>query len=117
WRLSSPRGVGKPGLSRSGTEAEASANENPARALFSEVEQPGQRSARRGDSQMARAGVVEAAPPPGPCDEAELDQERLDHVLDRIARFGESGSQCYHYDRAAFIGVGDHRQIAAVRRI
>jgi hypothetical protein len=52
---------------------------------------------------VAPARLVEAAPARGARDEAELDQERLDHVLDRVARLGEARGERLDPDRAAAV--------------
>src|SRR4051794_8046039 len=63
---------------------------------------------------MGVAAAVEGAPSCGPGDEAELNEKRLDYVLDRVARLTETCSESLHADRAAAVEVGDHSQIAPV---
>src|SRR5260370_10595307 len=43
-----------------------------------------------------------------------LDQERLDDVLDRVARLGQRGRERLDPDRSAAVMHGDRREIAAV---
>ncbi len=66
---------------------------------------------------MGVAATVETAASCGPRDEAQLNEKRLDHVLDRVARLAEAGGERLHADRTTAVEVGDHRQIAAVHRV
>ncbi len=81
------------------------------------LEQSGLAARRRGQPKMGIAATVEAAPACGAGDEAELNEVRLDHVLDRVARLAEAGGQRFDADRPAAVKVGDHRQVAAVHRV
>ena len=60
---------------------------------------------------------IEDTPARGAGEQAELDQEGLDDLLDRVARLGQTGGQRLHPHGAAAIDIGDHRQIAAIHRI
>ena len=53
----------------------------------------------------------------GAGDETLLDQERLDHILDRTALFAHRGRQIVHADRAAFEFLDDREQQFAVQRV
>ena len=50
-------------------------------------------------------------------DEALLDQERLDDLLDRVARLGERRGDGLDADRTAAEAFGDELEIAAVERV
>src|SRR6185369_2565311 len=66
---------------------------------------------------MRIAAAVKATPACRAGDEAKLNEEGLDHVLDRVARFAEASRECLNADRSAAVEVGDHRQVAPVHRV
>src|SRR5690606_29919084 len=83
------------GLSRTGTEPRRFPNAALTVRLLSGVEQPSLRPPGRSQPEVLPARFVEAAPARRAGDEAELDEVRLDHVLDRRARLGEPrGERC-----------------------
>src|SRR5690348_17528594 len=81
------------------------------------LEQSALVSLRRGEPEMSVAAAVKAAPPCGAGDEAELNEEGLDYILDGVARLGKACSKRLHPDRAAAVEVCDHRQVAPVHRV
>src|SRR5688572_33341672 len=81
------------------------------------IEQPVLGAARRRQAEMGPAAAVEAASASSTGDKAQLDEEGLDHLLDRVARLAEAGGERLDPDRAAFVDVGDHVEVAAVHRV
>src|ERR1043165_7676813 len=49
--------------------------------------------------------------------EAFLNEERLDDLLDRVARLRQRGGERLHADRPAAVVLGDGREIAAVHGV
>ena len=66
---------------------------------------------------MPPARLPQHAAAAGAQDQALLDQERLDHVLQRVARLGQRGGQRLDADRAAGVVLGDAAEVAAVHRV
>src|SRR5262245_49940136 len=66
---------------------------------------------------MGIAAAVEAATACRAGDEAKLNEEGLDDVLDRVPGLGEAGGQRLDADRPTAVEVGDHRQIAPVHGV
>ena len=66
---------------------------------------------------MGVAAAIETASAGGAGDEAELDEERFDHVLDRVAWLAEASGKGFNADRATAVEIGDHGQVAAVHRV
>ena len=66
---------------------------------------------------MRPAAIIEASPTCRACHQAQLDEIRLDHFFDRIARLGQAGSQRFHTNRAAFVDISDHPQVSPILRI
>ena len=65
-------------------------------------------------------GIAAAVQTPSSCrasDEAELNEEGFDDVLDRVARLGKACRQSLDADRSAAIEIGDHGQIAPVHGV
>ena len=61
--------------------------------------------------------VRQHPPPRGACDQALLQQVRLDHLLQRVARFSQGGGDGLDPHRPAVIILCNQRQIAPVRPI
>src|SRR5437868_8336867 len=66
-----------------------------------------------GETEMAERVRGEQPPARGALQIAALDQERLDDVLDRIARLRQCRRHGLHADRAAAVILRDGREIAA----
>ena len=66
---------------------------------------------------MGVAAAVQGTSSCRPGDEAKLNEIGFDHVLDRVARFGQAGGERFDPDRAALVGLGDHGEIAPVHRV
>src|SRR5690349_23057616 len=69
--------------------------------LISRIEQAALAALRHRQPQMGIATTVEAPPSCRARDEAELNEIRFDHVLDRIARLAEPRGQRLHADRSS----------------
>src|SRR5438552_3426675 len=67
--------------------------------------------------EMAERMAGEQPPARRALHEAALDEERLDDVLDGVARFGERRRECIDPDRAAAVMERDRLEIAAIHRI
>ena len=66
---------------------------------------------------MLPRGVVQHPSALGSCDQAKLDQIRLDHFFNRVALLRQACRNRRHADRAALIGGRDHGEIAAIHGI
>ncbi len=66
---------------------------------------------------MPPARLAQHAAAAGAQHQALLDQERLDHVFQRVARLGQRGGQGLHADRPAGMVLGDAPQVAPVHRV
>ena len=66
---------------------------------------------------MLPGRAVEHAAAGGAGDQALLDQEGLDHVFHRVARFRKAGGERFNADRATAIDIGDHHQVTPVHRV
>ena len=108
-------------LSQLGTERAASTNGAKSKNLdcvrFARIEQPGLPARRRGQAEMLPTAIIEAAPARGARDQPELDQVRLNHFLDRVARFRQTSGERFDPHWAALVDVRDHCEIAPVHRI
>src|SRR3954465_14842001 len=81
------------------------------------VEQSVLRRLGLGQAEMGPRLAVEAAAASGAGDQAQLDEEGLDHLLDRVARLREAGGESLDPHRAALVEIGDHHEVAPVHRI
>src|SRR5579863_10259971 len=73
--------------------------------------------ARRRQPEMAPALQRQHAAARRTLDQALLDQERLDDLLEHVALLGERRREGFDADRAALIGLGDAAHIAMVHRV
>src|SRR5262245_37127802 len=82
-------------------------------------EQPELRRIARGLGEAEVAEGVRGQQPAArrALDEALLDHERLDDLLDRVARLRERRSDGLDPDRAAAVVLGDHRDVAPVHGV
>src|SRR5574338_540211 len=83
----------------------------------SRIEQAGLRAGWWIEAEVGVSAAVQTAPSCRASNEAKLNEVRLDHVLDCVARLAEPGGQRLHPDWAAAVKVGDHRQVSPVHRV
>src|SRR5262245_37569753 len=79
-----------------------------------ELSRPSGAARRRVEAEVAEGLRGEEPAARRPLDEPLLDQERLDDVLDRVARLADRGGDRLDADRPAAEAFGDQRQVAAV---
>src|SRR5262245_32960048 len=72
---------------------------------------------RFGKPEMAEGMAGQQPPARGALHEALLDQERLDDLLDGVARLGQRRRDSLDADRAAAVVFRDHGQIAPVHGV
>ena len=66
---------------------------------------------------MLPARRIEATTPRRARDQAQLQQIRLNHILDCVARFRQASGKRLNANRATAIDICDHVQITPVHRI
>src|SRR5688572_33342769 len=66
---------------------------------------------------MLPATTVQGTASCGAGDEAELNEEGLDDIFDRVAGLAEAGRERFHPDRATAVKIGDHGQVAPVHGV
>src|SRR5262249_30824679 len=71
-------------------------------------------AARFRKAEMPKRVTGQQPPPRRALHEAFLDQERLDDLLDRVARLGERSGDGLDADRTATVILGDHGQISPI---